>query len=196
LGRSHRSKLGKAKLKFAIEESKRILGLPSDYLLGIVPASDTGAYEMAMWTMLGARPIDCFYWESFGKGWHQDAVNHLGLKDNPGVHEYNADYGLLPDFSKADPKHDTLFTWNGTTSGARIPDGEWISDSREGLTFNDATSAAFAMDMPWPKLDVTTYSWQKVGCRRRGSKNNGSYDGSGGINTPSVWLMVSSGAGW
>ena len=162
LGRSHRSKVGKAKLKLAIDESKRLLQLPDDYRLGIVPASDTGAYEMAMWSMLGERPVDIFYWESFGKGWFTDAVSHLGLKESVGVREFSADYGTLPALDSYDGKHDALFTYNGTTSGARVPNTDWIPEDREGLTFNDATSAAFAMHMSWPKLDVTTYSWQKV----------------------------------
>ena len=117
---------------------------------------------MAMWSMLGERPVDIFYWESFGKGWFTDAVSHLGLKETPGVNEYSADYGSLPDFTKYNPKHDALFTYNGTTSGARLANTDWVPDDREGLTFNDATSAAFAMPMSWDKLDVTTYSWQKV----------------------------------
>ncbi|CAM9670769.1 unnamed protein product, partial [Scytosiphon promiscuus] len=160
LGRSHRSKVGKARLKYAIEESKRILGIPDDYLLGIVPASDTGAYEMAMWSMLGPRDIDSCHWESFGKGWHGDAMTHLGLKDR--VTEHTADYGHLPDLTQTNPDSDILFTWNGTTSGVKVPNGDWISDDRKGLTFNDCTSAAFAMDIPWNKCDVSTYSWQKV----------------------------------
>jgi len=162
LGRSHRSKLGKDRLKKAIDESKRILGVPDDYLLGIVPASDTGAYEMAMWNMLGERPVDMCHWESFGKGWFGDAVSHLGLQETPGVREFTADYGQLPDLTQTSPDHDICFTWNGTTSGVCVPNGDWISDERTGLTLNDATSAAFAMDLPWEKLDVTTYSWQKV----------------------------------
>lgn len=160
LGRSHRSKLGKSRLKLAIEETKRILKIPNDYLCGIVPASDTGAYEMAMWSMLGERPIDAFYWESFGKGWKDDAIKHLGLKDS--TREFTADYGKLPDFSKSSSDHDILFTFNGTTSGVRVPNLDWVSPDRKGLTFNDATSAAFAMDIDWSKVDVTTYSWQKV----------------------------------
>ncbi len=128
-----------------------------------MPASDTGAYEMAMWNMLGARNVDICYWESFGKGWYGDAVSHLKLKDLVEVNEFSADYGQLPDLSKTNPDHDICFTFNGTTSGVRVPDGcDFISDDRKGLTFCDATSACFAMDMPWEKLDVTTYSWQKV----------------------------------
>ncbi|KAG5182669.1 phosphoserine aminotransferase [Tribonema minus] len=161
LGRSHRSKLGKARLKYAIEETKRLLGVPSDYLVGIVPASDTGAYEMAMWNMLGPRPIDACYWESFGKGWFTDAVTHLGLKEQTRAITVDG-YGRLPDLSQTSPDHDIMFTWNGTTSGVKVPNGDWISSDRTGLTLNDATSAAFAMDIPWDKVDVTTYSWQKV----------------------------------
>ncbi|CAM9489142.1 unnamed protein product [Chrysoparadoxa australica] len=160
LGRSHRSKLGKARLKFAIEESKRILGIPDDYLLGIVPASDTGAFEMAMWSLLGPRNIDACYWESFGKGWYGDAVSHLGLADQ--TTEHTADYGKLPDLGKTNPDNDILFTYNGTTSGVCVPNLDWISDDRTGLTFNDCTSAAFAMDIDWSKADVSTYSWQKA----------------------------------
>jgi phosphoserine aminotransferase len=159
LGRSHRSKLGKSRLKKAIEDTKRILGVPDDYLCGIVPASDTGAYEMAMWNLLGDRPVDNCYWESFGKGWKEDAVKHLQLKNSRDI---TADYGHLPNLSTTNPDHDILFTFNGTTSGVRVPNLDWISDTRQGLTLNDATSAAFAMDMEWSKCDVTTFSWQKV----------------------------------
>ena len=159
LGRSHRSKLGKARLKKAIDDTRRILGVPSDYLIGIVPASDTGAYEMAMWNMLGERPVDSFFWESFGQGWRDDALKHLKLKD---VREFKAEYGEVPDFSQANFDHDILFTFNGTTSGARVKDLNWIPDDRKGITFNDATSAAFAMEIDWTKVDVTTFSWQKV----------------------------------
>jgi len=162
LGRSHRSKLGKARLKKAIEDSKRILGLPDDYHLGIVPASDTGAYEMAMWSMLGERNVDMCHWESFGKGWFGDAISHLKLKELCEVREITAGYGELPDLGSTNPDHDICFTWNGTTAGVKVPNADWISDDRSGLTFNDATSAAFAMDIPWEKVDVTTYSWQKV----------------------------------
>lgn len=159
LGRSHRSKLGKRLLEEAIRRSKHLLQLPDDYLLGIVPASDTGAFEMAMWNMLGDRPVDICYWESFGKQWYTDAVQELKLKS---VREFSAPFGDLPDLSQTNPDHDILFTWNGTTSGVCIPDGNWIADDRKGLTFNDATSAAFAMDIPWSKIDVCTFSWQKV----------------------------------
>mmetsp|Transcript_21167 Transcript_21167/g.29652 ORF Transcript_21167/g.29652 Transcript_21167/m.29652 type:complete len:418 (+) Transcript_21167:108-1361(+) len=163
LGRSHRSKIGKERLALAISETKRILKIPSDYRVGIVPASDTGAYEMAMWNMLGARDVDVCHWESFGKGWFADAIQHLKLRDAVTVNELTADYGELPDLSKVSPTNDVCFTFNGTTSGVRVPDGcEFISDHREGLTLCDATSACFAMNMPWEKLDVTTYSWQKV----------------------------------
>lgn len=163
LGRSHRSKIGKERLALAISETKEILGIPDDYLVGIVPASDTGAYEMAMWNMLGARDVDVCHWESFGKGWFADAISHLKLRDTVTVNEHTADYGELPDLSKTSPKNDICFTFNGTTSGVRVPDGcDFIADDREGLTFCDATSACFAMNMPWEKLDVTTYSWQKV----------------------------------
>ena len=158
LGRSHRSKIGKARLQHAIDLTREILGVPDTHRIGIVPASDTGAYEMAMWTMLGARPVTAVAWESFGEGWVTDAVKQL--KIDPTV--IRADYGQLPDLSAIDQSHDILFTWNGTTSGVRVPNGDWISDTREGLTFNDATSAVFAYDMPWDKLDVTTFSWQKV----------------------------------
>lgn len=158
-GRSHRSKIGKEKLAKAIEETRRILGIPADYKIGIVPASDTGAYEMAMWTMLGERHVDICHWESFGKGWFTDAVKQLKITDYT---EHTADYGQLPDFSKTSSDNDILFTFNGTTSGVRVPDLDWISDDRKGLTFNDATSAVFAMDVDWSKVDVTTYSWQKV----------------------------------
>lgn len=160
LGRSHRSKLGKSRLKRAIEDTKRILEVPDDYLCGIVAASDTGAFEMAMWNMLGSRPLDACYWESFGKGWADDAVKQLGLKDSMRI--FKADYGQLPDLSRTNPDHDITFTFNGTTSGVRVPNMDWVRSDRQGLVLNDATSAAFAMDMHWPKLDVTTFSWQKV----------------------------------
>ena len=159
LGRSHRSSVGKSALRSVCDETKRILGLPDDYLVGVVPASDTGAFEMVMWSMLGARDIDVFCWESFGKGWLNDIVNDLKLKS---VNRYEADYGLLPDLSLANGENDIVFTWNGTTSGVKVPNGDWIPQDREGLTFCDATSAVFAMEMPWSKLDVTTFSWQKV----------------------------------
>jgi phosphoserine aminotransferase len=159
LGRSHRSKEGKAKLKLAIDKTREILGVPADYLIGIAPASDTGAFEMAMWSMLGARPIDVLAWESFGEGWVSDIVKELKLKD---VRSFKAEYGDLPDLTQVDFRNDVIFTWNGTTSGVRVPNGDWIPDNREGLTLCDATSAAFAQDLAWDKLDVTTFSWQKV----------------------------------
>ena len=159
LGRSHRSSVGKSALRSVCDETKRLLGLPDDYLVGVVPASDTGAFEMVMWTMLGARDIDVFCWESFGKGWLNDIVNDLKLQN---VNRYESDYGLLPDLSSANGENDIVFTWNGTTSGVKVPNGDWIPDDRQGLTFCDATSAVFAMEMPWSKLDVTTFSWQKV----------------------------------
>ena len=158
-GRSHRSKPGKAKLLQVIELSKEILGIPADYRVGIVPASDTGAVEMALWSLLGARGIDVFAWESFGKEWVTDLTEQLKLPD---VHLYEAAYGALPDLSRYDPSHDAVFTWNGTTSGVRVPAAEWMPATREGRTICDATSAAFAMALPWQKLDVTTWSWQKV----------------------------------
>jgi len=158
LGRSHRSKIGKSRLACAIDLTRQILRVPDTHRIGIVPASDTGAYEMAMWTMLGERPVTAVAWESFGEGWVTDAVKQL--KIDPVV--LRADYGHLPDLASIDQDHDVLFTWNGTTSGVRVPDGDWISENRGGLTVNDATSAVFAYDMPWPKLDVTTFSWQKV----------------------------------
>jgi phosphoserine aminotransferase len=158
LGRSHRSKIGKARLQRAIDLTREVLQVPDTHRIGIVPASDTGAYEMAMWTMLGAKPVTAIAWESFGEGWVTDAVKQLKLE--PTV--IRADYGALPDLGAIDWSNDVLFTWNGTTSGVRVPDGDWIADDREGLTFNDATSGVFAYDMPWDKLDVTTFSWQKV----------------------------------
>jgi phosphoserine aminotransferase len=159
LGRSHRSKAGKAKLKEVIDRSRAILGLPADYRIGIVPGSDTGAVELALWSLLGARGVDLLAWESFGEGWITDAVKQLKLED---VRTIRADYGALPDLAQVDPARDVVFTWNGTTSGVRVPDGDWIQRDREGLTICDATSAAFAMDLPWDKLDVVTWSWQKV----------------------------------
>ena len=159
LGRSHRAPAGKAKLAAVIEKSKAVLQMPEDYLLAIVPASDTGAVELALWNLLGARGVDMLAWESFGKGWVSDVKQQLGLDD---IRVLEAPYGELPDLSAVDPARDCVFTWNGTTSGVRVPNGEWIADDREGLTICDATSAAFAMDLPWPKLDVVTWSWQKV----------------------------------
>src|ERR1700760_2282703 len=159
VGRSHRSKPGKAKLKDAIDRTKKLLGLPADYRLGIVPASDTGAVEMALWSLLGARPVDLFAWESFSEDWVTDTVKQLRL---PNTRLFKAAYGELPDRTQYLPGHDAVFVWNGTTSGVKVPDGDWIPADRDGLTICDATSAAFAMDLPWDKLDVTTFSWQKV----------------------------------
>ena len=159
LGRSHRAKIGKAKLKDVIERSRRVLGIPEDYLIGIVPASDTGAVEMALWSLLGPRGVDMLAWESFGKGWVSDVAKQLQLDD---IREISADYGHLPDLSRVDFDRDVVFTWNGTTSGVCVPDGDWIDSARQGLTICDATSAAFALDLAWDKLDVTTWSWQKV----------------------------------
>lgn len=159
LGRSHRGREGKARLKLAIDRTRELLGLPADYRCGIVPASDTGAYEMAMWSMLGARGIDALAWESFGAGWISDVIKELKLTD---VRRLEADYGRLPDLSKVDGSRDILFTSNGTTSGVRIPDYDWIPADRAGLTFADATSAAFAQPIDWLKVDVLTFSWQKV----------------------------------
>jgi phosphoserine aminotransferase len=158
LGRSHRAKIGKQRLALAIDLMREVLELPNTHRIGIVPGSDTGAFEMAMWTMLGARPVTTLAWESFGEGWVTDAVKQLRLE--PTV--IRADYGQLPDLDKVDWSNDVLFTWNGTTSGVRVPDGEWIPDDREGLSFADATSAVFAYDIPWDKIDVATFSWQKV----------------------------------
>ena len=160
LGRSHRAGYPKSRLKSVIDISKAMLGMPDDYLLAIVPASDTGAFEMAMWTMLGARGVDVLSWESFGAGWVTDIKSQLKLED---LREFCAPYGELPDLNAVDSEaRDVVFTWNGTTSGVRIPDADWISADRNGLTFCDATSAAFAMHLDWPKLDVVTWSWQKV----------------------------------
>ncbi len=159
LGRSHRAAGPKAQLKEAIERTARLLGVPADYRVGIVPASDTGAFEMAMWSMLGARPVDMLVWESFGQGWATDATRQLKLTD---TRVLSAPYGALPDLGAVRPEADVCFTWNGTTSGARVPDADWIAADRAGLTFCDATSAAFAQGLDWPKLDVTTFSWQKA----------------------------------
>jgi len=159
LGRSHRAKLGKNKLAEVIEKSKSILGMPEGYVLGIVPASDTGAIEMAMWSLLGARGVDVLAWESFGSGWGADCKNQLKLAN---LNVYKADYGKLPDLSKVNWDHDVIFTWNGTTSGVRVPNADWIPADRKGLAICDATSATFAMDLAWDKLDVVTWSWQKV----------------------------------
>jgi phosphoserine aminotransferase len=159
LGRSHRSKLGKAKLKRAIELTREVLEVPADYKIGIVPASDTGAVEMALWSLLGPRPVTVLAWESFGEGWVNDVVKELKLKD---VTTLKAGYGALPDLAKVDPASDVIFTWNGTTSGVRVPNADWIAADRSGLTVCDATSAAFAQPLAWDKLDVVTFSWQKA----------------------------------
>jgi phosphoserine aminotransferase len=159
LGRSHRAKIGKAKLKLAIEMTREVLEVPAGYKIGIVPASDTGAVEMALWSLLGARPVTTIAWESFGEGWVSDIVKELKLKDVTRLH---AGYGEIPDLAKVDPASDIVFTWNGTTSGVRVPNADWISASREGLTICDATSAAFAQQLDWAKLDVVTFSWQKA----------------------------------
>jgi phosphoserine aminotransferase len=158
LGRSHRSKLGKARLGHAIELTRHVLRVPASHRIGIVPASDTGAVEMALWNLLGARAVTLLAWESFGEGWVTDVVKQLKLEANV----VRADYGKLPDLAAVDTDTDIVFTWNGTTSGVRVRDGDWIADDRGGLTICDATSAAFAVDLPWDKLDVVTYSWQKV----------------------------------
>ncbi|MBX3561214.1 MAG: phosphoserine transaminase [Sphingomonas sp.] len=158
MGRSHRSRLGKARLHYCIDLMRDVLRLPDTHRIGIVPGSDTGAFEMAMWTMLGARPVTTLAWESFGEGWVTDTVKQLKL--DPTV--LRANYGALPDLSQVDWTNDVLFTWNGTTSGVRVPDGGWIAEDREGLSFADATSAVFAYDLPWDRIDVATFSWQKV----------------------------------
>ena len=158
-GRSHRSKLGKKKSVEAADRTRALLGIPADSRIGIVPASDTGAVEMCLWSMLGARGVDMLSWESFGEGWVTDVAKQLKLKD---ARTLKAGYGQIADLKAVDWTHDVVFTWNGTTSGVKVPNGDWISDSREGLAICDATSAAFAMDLPWQKLDVVTWSWQKV----------------------------------
>ncbi len=158
LGRSHRSKIGKTRLQYSIDLMRELLRLPDTHRIGIVPGSDTGAYEMAMWTMLGARPVTALAWESFGEGWVTDAVKQL--KIDPTI--VRADYGQLPDLDAVDWSNDVLFTWNGTTSGVRVPNADWIPDDREGLSFADATSGVFAYDIDWTKIDVATFSWQKV----------------------------------
>jgi phosphoserine aminotransferase len=159
LGRSHRAKLGKAKLKLAIDLTREVLGVPADYRIGITPASDTGAVEMALWSLLGARGVDVLAWESFGEGWVTDTVKELKVKD---ARTLKAPYGELPDLTKVDFDNDVVFTWNGTTSGVRVPNADWIPAGRKGLTICDATSAAFAQKLDWPKLDVATFSWQKA----------------------------------
>jgi phosphoserine aminotransferase len=159
LGRSHRAKVGKVKLKQAIELTREVLAVPADYKIGIVPASDTGAVEMALWSLLGARPVTTIAWESFGEGWVSDIIKELKLKD---VTQLHAGYGDIPDLSKANSDSDIIFTWNGTTSGVRVPNADWIKADRKGLTICDATSAAFAQPLDWAKLDVVTFSWQKA----------------------------------
>ncbi|MGE4609143.1 MAG: phosphoserine transaminase [Myxococcota bacterium] len=159
VGRSHRSALGRLKLREVIELSRELLEIPSDYRVGIVPASDTGAVEMLLWSMLGARGVDMLAWESFGSEWVTDVIDHLQLD---AARTLLADYGELPDLTNVDFTADIVFTWNGTTSGVRVPNGDWIPDEREGLTICDATSAVFAMELPWPKLDCVTWSWQKA----------------------------------
>ena len=159
VGRSHRASVGKKKLKEAIDLSRAVLGVPDSYRIGVVPASDTGAVEMAMWSLLGARGVDVFAWESFGNDWVTDVVKQLKLSD---VRTFKADYGTLPNLEEYDGNRDCIFTWNGTTSGVRVPDASWIPSDREGLTICDATSAVFAMPLPWDKLDVVTWSWQKA----------------------------------
>ena len=159
LGRSHRGKLGKARLQLAIDLTREILGVPPDYRIGVTPGSDTGAVEMALWSLLGARGVDVLAWESFGEGWVTDVVKQLKIKD---ARTLKAPYGELPDLSEVNFDNDVVFAWNGTTSGVRVPDGDWIDSNRKGLTICDATSAAFAQDLDWPKLDVTTFSWQKA----------------------------------
>jgi phosphoserine aminotransferase len=159
LGRSHRAAPGKARLELAIEQTREVLEVPRDHVIGIVPASDTGAVEMALWSLLGPRKVTAIAWESFGEGWVSDILKELKLKD---VETLKAGYGELPDLGKADPASDIVFTWNGTTSGVRVPDAEWIRSDRQGLTICDATSAAFAQRLDWPKLDVVTFSWQKA----------------------------------
>lgn len=159
LGRSHRHKDGAARIRTVIEEQRRLLGIPADYKIAVVPGSDTGAIEMAMWTMLGARGVDVLVWEQFGQEWQTDITTELKL---PQVRTFKAAYGFLPDLAAVDFDNDVVFTWNGTTSGVRVPDADWIAADRKGLTFCDATSAVFAYDMDWAKLDVTTWSWQKA----------------------------------
>jgi len=159
LGRSHRAAAPKSRITEVIDRSRALLGMPADWRLAVVPASDTGAMEMAMWSLLGARPVDVISFESFGEGWATDIVRHLKLAD---ARVLTAPYGALPDLTRANPAHDIVFAWNGTTSGVRVPNGDWIAPDRTGLTICDATSAAFAMELPWDRLDVVTWSWQKV----------------------------------
>src|SRR5215475_3758219 len=159
VGRSHRSKLGKKKIVEAVDRTRAVLCIPADYKVAIVPASDTGAVEMALWSLLGQRPVDMLAWESFGEGWVTDVAKQLKLKD---ARVLKAGYGAIADLKAVDWTHDVVFTWNGTTSGVKVPNGDWIKDDRQGLAICDATSAVFAMDLPWAKLDVVTWSWQKV----------------------------------
>jgi phosphoserine aminotransferase len=159
IGRSHRSKTAKKKIVEVVDRTRALLGIPADYRIGIVPASDTGAVEMALWSLLGARPVDMLAWESFGEGWVTDVTKQLKLKD---ARVLKAPYGQIADLGQVDWTRDVVFTWNGTTSGVKVPNGDWIAADRQGLTICDATSAVFAMDLPWPKLDVVTWSWQKV----------------------------------
>src|SRR2546425_5561072 len=159
LGRSHRSKIGRAKPQRAIDLTREVLEVPADYRIGVVPASDTGAVEMALWSLLGARPVTVLAWESFGEGWVNDIVKELKLKNTTVL---KADYGELPDLAKVDPSSDIVFTWNGTTSGVRVPNADWIAADREGLAICDATSACFAQRIDWAKIDVGTFSWQKA----------------------------------
>lgn len=159
LGRSHRSKLGRSRLLEVIDRSRAIVNLPPDWKLGIVPASDTGAVEIALWSLLGARGVDILAWESFGEGWVKDITGQLKIKD---VHVFRAEYGGFPDLGQVDCNRDVVFTWNGTTAGVKVPDANWIPSDRQGLTICDATSAIFSMELPWSKLDVVTWSWQKV----------------------------------
>src|SRR5215472_5235121 len=184
LARSHRSKIGKAKLKRAIDFTREVLEVPADYRIGIVPASDTGAVEMALWSMLGARPVTALAWESFGEGWVSDVTKELKLEN---VTVLKAAYGELPDLAKVDPSSDVVFTWNGTTSGVRVPNADWIAADRAGLSICDATSACFAQQLDWPKLDVVTFSWQKAlgGEAAHGMLNQGIFEGET-INTPSM----------
>src|SRR5258708_19006265 len=159
LGRSHRSAAGKAKLREVLDRSRALLGIPDDYRIAVVPASDTGAVELALWSLLGARGVDLLAWESFGEGWVTDTVKQLKLSD---ARIHRTEYGELPDLAAIDGSRDVVFTWNGTTSGVRVPDGDWIKADRQGLTICDATSAPFAMDLPWDRLGVVTYSCHKV----------------------------------
>jgi phosphoserine aminotransferase len=161
IGRSHRAKIGKKKLKDTIEQTRSVLGIPEDYKIGIVPASDTGAVEMALWNVIGPRGVDVLTWESFGQGWASDIEKQLKIED---LRILKAEYGELPNLNETNSDHDIVFTWNGTTSGVKVPNGDWIADDRKGLTICDATSAVFAMELPWNKLDITTWSWQKVMC--------------------------------